>query len=62
MMPRVVLTPLKVNGEHVPSGYDSSFLARPSSSSSVFSPQLLLWMLLNLSGLTVFVILRTDTL
>ncbi|KTG02727.1 hypothetical protein cypCar_00004873 [Cyprinus carpio] len=25
MMPRVVLTPLKVNGEHVPSGYNSSF-------------------------------------
>lgn len=29
MMPRVVLTPLKVNGEHVPSGYDSSFSCSP---------------------------------
>lgn len=72
MMPRVVLTPLKVNGEHVPSGYNSSF-----SCSLFFLPLLsvfphlcsgFVYLLpltvdaLYLSGLTVFVILCTDTL
>lgn len=33
MMPRVVLTPLKVNGEHVPSGKNHHFALMTSPSS-----------------------------
>lgn len=73
MMPRVVLTPLKVNGEHVPSGYNSSFSCSLFSPPSPFLyfPPTLQWFVyllpltmdaLYLSGLTVFVILHIDTL
>lgn len=70
MMPRVVLTPLKVNGEHVPSGYNSFYLFTFFSPSFCFPPLCsgFVYLLpltvdaLYLSGLMVFVIVRTDTL